>query len=74
MPQVVLSARAREDLPRLHAFLAQWDEAIADEGIATILHSCDQVHMPNIGAPVPEHKGLRKLVIEFGNSSAFIDR
>ena len=68
MPRVVLSARARLDLVRLYAFLAQLDSEIASEGIGAILSSFDGLHLPEIGAPVPEQKGLRKLVIEFGNS------
>ena len=68
MPQVRLSRRARNDLPRLHAFLAQWDTVIAQEAINTILSAFENLHMPGTGAPIPGRKGLRKLVIDFGDS------
>lgn len=68
MPQIKLSRRAQKDMPRLYDFLAQWDEDAAQRGIETILTAFETLSMPEIGTPVPEHKGLRKLVIEFGNS------
>ena len=68
MPQVKLSRRAQNDLPRLYAFLAKWDAAIAQDAIDTILFSFENLHMPGIGAPVPDRAGLRKLVIDFGDT------
>ncbi len=68
MPQVRLSRRARNDLPRLHAFLAKWDIQIAQEAIDTILSAFEKFHMPGIGSPVPGRPGLRKLVIDFGDT------
>ena len=68
MPQVALSRWAQKDLPRLYAFLAKWDVHIAEEAIDTILLAFDGLHMPGIGAPVPGRAGVRKLVIDFGDT------
>ena len=68
MPQIKLSRRARNDLPRLYRFLAQWDEAIASEGIDTILRAFELISWPESGTPVPDRKGLRKLLIDLGSS------
>ena len=68
MPHIKLSPRARKDLPRLHALLAQWDVDIARQAIDTILTAFDSLTMPEVGAPVPEKTGLRKLVIDFGDT------
>ena len=68
MPHVVLSQKARQDLRRLYSFLAGRDPIAARNGIGTVLNSFDQLVMPTIGSPVLERKGLRKLVIPYGNS------
>lgn len=68
MPQVKLSRRAQNDLPRLYDFLAKWDAKIAAEAIDTILASFEELRVPEAGTPVPEGKGLRKWVIDYGDS------
>lgn len=69
MPHIRLTARARADLERLHAFLAKVDPAIAERAINTIIESFSTLEkMPLIGSPVVDRKGLRKLVIDFGDT------
>ena len=66
MPHVRLSRRAQNDLLRLYSFLAQFDPDKASEAIDTILAAFENLHMPSIGAPVPDTPGMRKLIIDFG--------
>jgi plasmid stabilization system protein ParE len=68
MPQIKLSRRAQSDLPRLYNFLAKFDTDIASQAIDTILDAFENLHMPTIGAPIPEKVGMRKLVIDFGDT------
>lgn len=68
MPQVTLSRRAQSDLQRLYNFLVPFDTDIASRAIDTILDAFENLHMPTIGSPVPEKVGMRKLVIDFGDS------
>ena len=68
MPQVTLSRRAQNDLQRLYNFLAQFDTEIASQAIDAILDAFENLHMPTIGSPVPEKVGMRKLVIDFGDT------
>ncbi len=66
MPHIKLSRRAQSDLLRLYNFLSAYDPEKANEAIDTILAAFDNLHMPEIGAPVADRPGMRKLVIDFG--------
>lgn len=69
MPHIRLTARARADLGRLHAFLAEIDPNAAERAINAIIESFSTLQkMPLIGSPVVDRKGLRKLVIDFGDT------
>jgi plasmid stabilization system protein ParE len=68
MPRITLSRRAQSDLSRLYDFLAVHDAATAQRAIRTILDAFDSLTMPEIGAPVADQPGLRKLVIDFASS------
>ncbi len=68
MPHVKLSTRAQKDLPRLYDFLATYDTKIANQAIDTILDAFENLYMPTIGSPIPEKEGMRKLVIDFGDT------
>lgn len=69
MPHLKLTARARADLGRLHAFLAEVDPGAAERAINAIIESFSALeNMPLIGSPVVDRKGLRKLVIDFGDT------
>lgn len=69
MPHIKLTARARADLGRLHAFLAELDPSAAERAINAIIESFSTLQkMPLIGSPVVDRKGLRKLVIDFGDT------
>jgi plasmid stabilization system protein ParE len=67
MPHVRLSAQANLDLARLYEFLVQYDVAIADRAIDTIIASFDILEKMPLACPlVAGRKDLRKLVINFG--------
>lgn len=69
MPRIALTARARDDLVRLHAFLAEVDAAVAQRAMDAIIDAFTTLEkMPLTGSPVPDRKGLRKLVIDFGDT------
>lgn len=69
MPRIALTARARNDMVRLHAFLAEVDRAVAQRAMDAIVDSFTALEkMPLTGSPVPDRKGLRKLVIDFGDT------
>ena len=55
-------------MKRLHDFLLPLDTEIASQAINTILDAFENLYMPTIGAPVPDKVGMRKLVIDFGDS------
>jgi plasmid stabilization system protein ParE len=67
MPHVRLAARARSDLPRLHAFLASKDVNAANRAMLAIRAAfAPSTHAPLIGRPVEDSQDLRELVIDFG--------
>ena len=69
MSLVKLSAQASSDLVRLYEFLAQYDIAIADRAVDTIIASFDILQTMPQGCPlVAGRKDIRKLVIHFGAS------
>ncbi|MDD2916406.1 MAG: type II toxin-antitoxin system RelE/ParE family toxin [Candidatus Gracilibacteria bacterium] len=68
MPQVALSRKAQSDLQRLYNFLVPFDTDTASQAIDTILDAFENLHMPAIGSPIAEKVGMRKLVIDFGDS------
>ena len=69
MSHVRLSARANSDLTRLYEFLAQYDVAVADRAIDSIIASLDILQTMPQGCPlVAGRKDIRKLVINFGAS------
>lgn len=67
MPLVRLSARARSDLSRLHAFLVSKDPNAANRAVLAIRAAFVQLtRAPLIGRPVEDSYDLRELVIDFG--------
>lgn len=69
MPLVRITARARTDLSRLHAFLVSKDPVAAKRAMLAIRESFLPLdHAPMIGRPVEDFEGLRELVIDFGAS------
>ena len=69
MPQVRLSARARSDLSRLHAFLLSKDVDAAKRAVLAIRDAFMPLKQaPMIGRPVEDRDDLRELVIDFGSS------
>ncbi len=69
MPRVRLSARARSDLSRLHAFLLSKDVDAAKRAVLAIRDAFMPLKQaPMIGRPVEDSDDLRELVIDFGSS------
>ena len=67
MPLVRLSARARSDLSRLHAFLVSRDQNAANRAVLAIRAALlPLTRAPLIGRPDPDSDDLRELVIDFG--------
>jgi plasmid stabilization system protein ParE len=69
MPRVSIdfTAHAWKDLTRLHAFLQQQDDALADDWVAFVMDAVEVLYkQPGIGRPLPGD--LRELIIERGNT------
>jgi plasmid stabilization system protein ParE len=68
VPQLKISAKARDDIVRLHAFLAAKDTSVAGRAVDEIKASLFVLtQMPKMGRLV--ETGLRELVIDFGSSA-----
>lgn len=73
MSHLKFSARILEDLQRLYDFLAQYSVEVADSANATIIDGFSLIETtPSTGSPLPDRKGVRKLVIDFGESGYLI--
>jgi len=69
MPHVRLSARARDDIARLHLFLVSKDVNAAKRALLAIRDAFTPLTIaPMIGRPVEDSDNLRELVIDFGAS------
>lgn len=73
MSRISYSPRSRADLVRLYQFLAQYDDAVAQRALATIINSVDYIAAhPYSGSPVPDRTGLRRTVVDFGATGYLI--
>lgn len=69
MPHIRLSDAANKDIVRFFDFLEPVSPDIAEDAITAIFASFDLLEqMPLSGVPVPDVKGLRKFVIDYGHS------
>ena len=67
MSFVKYSDTSRADLARLYAFLAQYNENVADKVLDAITEGIDYIEAhPSSGAPLPDRQSVRKFVINFG--------
>lgn len=67
MSRIKYSESARNDLARLHQFIAQYDENIAERALAAIIEGIDYIAAhPLSGSPLAERQNLRRSVIDFG--------
>ncbi len=67
MSFVKYSDTSRADLARLYAFLAQYNENVADKVLDAITEGIDYIEAhPSSGAPLPDRQNVRKFVIDFG--------
>jgi len=74
MPSVKYSAKAIEDLQRLHDFLATQDKNVAKRAILVVRDALNKIAvMPERFRPVEGKMYLREAIIDFG-SSGYIAR
>jgi len=67
MSRIKYSEAARDDLARLHQFLAHYDKNIADRAIGAIIEGIDYIAAhPISGSPLADRQNLRRSVIDFG--------
>ena len=69
MIEIILTSAAKNDLTRLHKFLALENISAAQKAIQTLISSIDRLKVfPEMGISTPELKEMRVLHRQFGKS------